>query len=103
MAIVNLILANRWITARSDPHAGKVVRMDAVLDKLTQTILVHVDATRLSVMDFTLDNSWIGASFHFEASNAIVVDVIFLKVSLKRQTKRKKKKINKIHCSEMVL
>lgn len=57
--------------------------MNPVLDKLTQAILVHVDASRLSVMDLALNNRWVGSSFHLESRNSIIVYVILLKISLK--------------------
>jgi len=61
--------------------------VDAVLDELTQTILMHIDAARLTMMDLALDHGRIGSGLDLEASYAIVVDVIFLKVALENGLK----------------
>lgn len=43
---------------------------------------MNVDSTRLSMMDLALHDSGIGSGLDFEAGNAIVVNVILLKVAL---------------------
>lgn len=60
--------------------------MDAILDELAETVLVHINAARLAVMDVALDHRRIGARLHLEAGYPIVVDVVLLEVALQRQT-----------------
>ena len=58
--------------------------MDLVLNKLSAPVLVHVDAARLAVVDLALDHRRVGARLHLEARDAVVVDVVALKVTLLR-------------------
>lgn len=55
--------------------------MDTILDELPSARFVHVDATRLAVMDFTASHRGIGARLHFESGNTIVVNVVRLEVA----------------------
>lgn len=43
---------------------------------------MHVDATRLTVMDLTTNHSWVGVRLHLKASYAIPMDVTALKITL---------------------
>lgn len=57
--------------------------MYAIFYELPKAILMYIDASRLSMMNFTFDHCRIGASLDLKASNTIVVYIIFLKVALK--------------------
>ena len=59
--------------------------MDLIVDELSLAILVHVDAARLPVVDLTVDDARVRSSFHLEAGNAVVVNVVAVKVSLHRK------------------
>lgn len=85
MTIVNLILTYGWIRVGRDPNACKIVAVDSILDKLTEAVFVHVNATGLTVMYFALDNGWICSSLYFEASDSVVVNVVFLEISLEKE------------------
>lgn len=56
--------------------------MYSIFDELSQPIFVHIDAPCLSMMNVAFHNSRISAGFHLKTSNAIVVDVILLEISL---------------------
>lgn len=45
---------------------------------------MHVDATRLPVMDLTTNHSWVGVRLHLKASYTVPVDVTALKITLGR-------------------
>lgn len=65
-----------------DPDSGKVVGVDFVFRKVTAAIFVDVYSTRLTVMNLALDDRWIGARFHLETRDSIVVDVVSLEITL---------------------
>ena len=73
---------NGGVTVGGDPHAGKVVGVDLVVEELAPPVLVDVDAARLSVVDLTLDDGRVGPGLHLKACDPIVVDVIAFKVAL---------------------
>ena len=75
------------VTARRDPDAGEVIRVNPVFDELASPALVHVDAACLAVVDVTLHHRRVGARLHLEASDAIVVDVIAFEVALPTKQK----------------
>lgn len=81
VAVVDIVFTYRWITVRRDPHTGEVVRVYFVHEELAAATLVYVDPTGLPVMDFAADNGRVGSGFHFEAGDAIVVDIVRLKVA----------------------
>lgn len=56
--------------------------MYTILYELTQTILMHIDASRLSMVNLAFDDCGIGASLDLKASNTIVVYIVFLEVAL---------------------
>lgn len=43
---------------------------------------MHVDATRLTVMDLTADHSGIGVRLHLKAGDTVPVDVTALEIAL---------------------
>lgn len=57
--------------------------MYSILNELSQSILMHIDAARLTMMNLALDHCGIGASFDLKASYAIVVYIVLLKITLK--------------------
>ena len=73
---------NCWVTVGRDPHAGKVVGVYFVLEELSPPVLMHVDAARLAVVDLTSHHCGISTGFHLKASDAIVVYIVGLKVTL---------------------
>lgn len=83
MTIVDFILAYCWIRIRCYPDTGEIVAVNSILDKLSKTVLVDVNAACLTVMNFALDDCWICSSFHLKSSYSIVMNVILFKVSLK--------------------
>lgn len=60
----------------------KVIRMYTILYKLSQTILMHIDASRLTMVNLAFDHCGIGASLDLKSSNPIVVYIVFLEVAL---------------------
>lgn len=82
MSVVDLVPPDRRVAVRGDPHAGKIVRVDLVVDELAETVFVHVDAACLAVVDLAVHDGGIRARFHFEAGNSVVVDVVRLKITL---------------------
>lgn len=56
--------------------------MDLVLDKLAHAMLVDVDAACLPVVDLAANHCRVSLGLHLKASDAVVVDVIGLKVTL---------------------
>ena len=79
---INTGLPNRRVAVRRHPHARVVVRVDLVLDELSPPVLVDVDAARLTVVDVTLHHGRVRARLHFEAGDAVVVDVVAFEVAL---------------------
>lgn len=43
---------------------------------------MHINATSLTMMNVTFYDGWIGSGLHFETSDAIVMDVVFLEITL---------------------
>lgn len=76
----------RGVAVGRDPHAGKVVGVDFVLDELAPSLLVHVDAPRLPVVDLAAHHGGVGIGLHLEAGDAVSVDVAVLKVALRRES-----------------
>lgn len=71
------------ITVWRDPHPSEVVGVDFVLYELTPPILMDIDSARLAVVDFTPNHGGVGSRLHLKPCYPIVVNVIFLKVTLK--------------------
>lgn len=62
--------------------------MNFIFYKLPQSIFMHVNTTGLTMMYFTFHNCWICTSFYFKSCDAIVMNIILFKISLKyRQNK----------------
>lgn len=81
-AIVDFIPSNGGVAVGCDPHASILVGVDLILNKLTHAMFMDINATSLTIMDLTTYHSWVGLSLHLKASDAVVVDVIGLKVTL---------------------
>lgn len=73
----------RRVAVGRDPHAGKVVGVDFVLYELTPSLLVHVNAARLPVVDLAAHHGGVGVGLHLEAGDSVPVDVAVLKVALR--------------------
>lgn len=71
------------ITVWCDPHSSEVVGVDFVLYELTPPILMDIDSARLAMVDFTPNHGGVGPRLHLKPCYPIVVNVIFLKVTLK--------------------
>ncbi len=80
--VIDFIFPDSRIAVRCDPHAGEIIRMDAVLEKLTEAIFMNVYATSLTVMNFAFRHCRICASFHFETGDTIIMDVVQVKITL---------------------
>lgn len=63
--------------------------MNLILDKLAQAVLVHINAPRLSVVNLALDHRRIGSGLNLEARYSVVMNVVFLKVTLRKNTQQK--------------
>lgn len=83
MPVVDLVPPDRRITVRRYPHAGEIIRVDFVVDELTQSVLVHVDAASLAVMDLAVDDGGIGACLHLETGYPIIVNIVRFEITLK--------------------
>lgn len=83
MAIVDFVPPDSWIRIRGYPNTGEIVRMDFVIDELSETVFVNVYAACLAVMDLAMDDRRISTGLNFETSDPIVVDVVGFKVTLK--------------------
>lgn len=79
----SLHIPNSRITVGRDPHSSKVVGVDFVLYELTPPILMDIDPARLTVVDFTSDHGGVGSRLHLKPCYPVVVNIIFLKVTLK--------------------
>lgn len=84
MTVVDFVPSNGRVTIRSYPHASKVIGVNFVVDKLTQSVFVYVNSASLTVVNFALNNSWVGPCFNFKAGYAVVMNIVGFKVSLKR-------------------
>lgn len=84
MAVKYLIFPDRRIAMSCYPHAGILIRMDFVLNKLAHAMLVDIHASSLSMMNLAPHNSWIGSCFYFETRDAIIVNVVFLEIALQQ-------------------
>lgn len=71
------------VAVGSYPHSSKVIRMNLVVDKLTTSILMNINATRLAVVNLALDDRWVCSCLHLKASYPIVVDIVAFKIALK--------------------
>lgn len=88
VSIINIITTYSRITIRSDPNTSKIIAMNSIINKLTKTIFMNIDATCLTMMNFTLYYRWISSSFNFKSSNSVIVNIISFKKSLRKQTKQ---------------
>lgn len=61
--------------------------MYPILYKLSETIFMYIDATRLAVVYVTFHNSRIGACLHLKTGNSVIMDVVLLKVTLYKKRK----------------
>lgn len=75
----------RWVTVGRDPHASKVIGIDFVLYKLSPSLLVDVDASRLAMMDLTAYHCGVGVGLHLKSCYTVSMDVTVLKVTLKHR------------------
>jgi hypothetical protein len=82
--VVDFVSTDRRVAVGGYPDAREVVRVDLVVYKLTQTVLVNVNTSSLTVVDFALDHGRVGAGFHFETGDAVVVDVVGFEVTLQK-------------------
>lgn len=57
--------------------------MYSIFDELSQPVLMHIDAARLTMMNLTLDHCGISASFDLKTGYAIVVYIVLLEITLK--------------------
>jgi len=87
VSIIYIITPYCRIAVRSYPNTSKIVTMNFVINKLTKTIFMNIDATCLTMMNFTMYNRWISSSFDFKTSNAVIVNIISFKISLYRKIK----------------
>lgn len=78
-----------WVTAGGDPDTSKVVGVDLVVDELPAPVLVHVNATCLSMVYFAVHYCRVSTSLHLKPSNPVVVDVARVKVPLQHQQQQK--------------
>lgn len=90
MSIIYIITPYCWIAVRSNPNTSKIVTMNSIINKLAKTIFMNIDSTCLTVMNLALHNRWIGSSFDFKTSNAVIVNIIGFKKSLNIKQKLKK-------------
>jgi len=88
MPVIYFISADSRIAIRSDPYPSKIIRMNFVLNKLALSVFVDIDAPSLSMMNFTMYNSWIRSCLNLESSYSIIVNVIPLKVTLKNRNRK---------------
>lgn len=72
------------ITIWGYPYTSEVIRVYFVLDELSAAIFVNVNAPGLTMVNLAPHHSWIGTGFHFKTSNAIIVNIVCLKITLKR-------------------
>lgn len=56
--------------------------MNSVFNELPETVFMDINAAGLTVMNFTFDDCWVGTGLDFKTGNSIVVDVVFLEISL---------------------
>ena len=70
------------VTIRRHPDTSKCIGMDLVLQKLPSAVLVHVDASRLAMVDLAVHYCWVGPSLHLKPCYAIMMNVASIKVAL---------------------
>lgn len=75
------------VAVRRDPNPCKVICIDLVLDELAATLLVHVDAASLAMVDLATDHSGVGVRLDLKASYPVPMDVAALKISLRNNGK----------------
>lgn len=80
--VVDFVPPDGGVAVRGDPHAGVLVGVDLVLDKLAHAVLVDVDAACLPVVDLAANHRGVSLGLHLKAGDAVVVDVIGLKITL---------------------
>ena len=83
LTIVDLSLPNRRVTIGRNPDSGVGIRVDAVLEELSEAVLVDVDAAREAVMDVAAHHRRVGAGLHLEPRDTVGVDVVSLEVALR--------------------
>ena len=76
------IVPDGGVTARSDPDTSEVVGVDFVVNKLPTPVLVHIDATCLTMVDFTIHHRRVGPCLHLKPCYPVVVNVTGVKVTL---------------------
>ena len=65
-----------------DPHSCVVIRVYGVVNELTASVLVHIDASGETVVYVAFHYGGIGTRFYLETRYAVVVDVVAFKVAL---------------------
>ena len=65
MPVVNLISTDGRIRVGSDPYTRKVIRVNPVFNELALARFMHVNASRLSVVNFTAYYSWVCSSYNY--------------------------------------
>lgn len=68
-------------TLPCNPNPCKVIWMNFIFNKLSISIFMTVNSSSLSMMNFTIDNSWIRSSLDFKPCDSIVVNIICLKIA----------------------
>lgn len=81
MAIIYFVPTYSRIRVRRNPYTGKVIRMNLVVDELSQAVLMYIDAASLAVMDLAVNNGRISTGFHLETRYPIVVNVVSFEVT----------------------
>ncbi len=64
------------------PYAGKVVCVDTIVDELATTLLVHVHAARLTVMNITPYDGRIRTILHLDTRDTIRMNIALVEIAL---------------------
>lgn len=82
MSVIYLVAAYGGVAVGGDPHSGEVVGVYLVVYELSETGLMHVDTSGLTVVDLAVNYGGIRAGFYFETGYSVVVDIVRFEITL---------------------
>jgi len=71
-----------WITTGGHPNTSKCIRVYFVAEEFTTTVIMNIDTTSKTMVNAATYHSGVGLRAYFYASNSVIVDVVFLIITL---------------------
>jgi hypothetical protein len=81
---IRLYIPDSWVTVGSNPNSSEIIWVDFVFYKLSSAIFMNINTTCLTMVNFTSNNCRVSTCLYFKTSNPVIVNVIWFKITLKR-------------------